>query len=311
MRDPTVLLDDSPISASLVAMLIPDGFPGQRLRVLPQPLIKAALKDPLTGRLLVTDAGHFPHATSHGRSRPDGAGQAILILCTEGGGWLTMHGTHHTISAGEAVLIPPGTPHRYGADQRDPWTIWWLHAEGVDVPTLVDAVLGADRQPVIPVRDMFGAVALAQQVVSEVERDETRASLYAAVGPAWNLFAQLAADRLRGRAGSVDRIHLVQDHLRAHLAEPTSVPALARLAGMSTSHFAALFKASAGTGVVEYVKRLRIARARELLITTDALVAEIASAIGYTDAFYFSRQFRSVNGMSPTEYRSRSRRELI
>jgi AraC family transcriptional regulator, arabinose operon regulatory protein len=40
-------------------------------------------------------------------------------------------------------------------------------------------------------------------------------------------------------------------------------------------------------------------------------VAEIASAIGYTDAFYFSRQFRSVNGMSPTEYRSRSRRELI
>ncbi|MGN8552138.1 UNVERIFIED_CONTAM: AraC family transcriptional regulator [Microbacterium sp. SLM126] len=292
-------------------MVIADGFPGQRLRVLPQPLIEAAMSDPLTARLLVTDAGHFPHAASHGRSRPEGLARAILILCTEGAGWLALDGEEHVVGPGDAVIIPPGVPHRYGADHDDPWSIWWLHADGLDVPTLVAGVLGPQRHPVVPVRDMFGASAMARQVVSEVERDETRASLYAAAGPAWHLFAQLAADRLRGRAKSIDRIHLVQDHLRTHLADPTSVPSLARLAGMSTSHFAALFKASAGTGVVEYVKRLRIARARELLVTTDAAVAEIANAVGYSEAFYFSRQFRSVNGVSPTAYRAVARREAL
>jgi len=296
---------------TVVDMLIPEGFPGQRLRVLPQPLVEAALQDPLTGRLLVTDAGYFPHAASHGRSRPDGLARAILILCTEGSGWVTVDSENFEVGPGEAVLIPPGIPHRYGADPADPWTIWWLHVEGLDVPILVDGVLGAQKHPVLPVRDMFSATALARHVVSEVELDETRASTYAAAGLAWHLFAQLAADRLRGRAKSVDRIHLVQSHLRTHLAEPMSVPSLARLAGMSTSHFAALFKASAGTGVVEYVKRLRIARARELLVTTDATVAEIAAAVGYSEAFYFSRQFRSVNGVSPTAYRAGARREAL
>jgi transcriptional regulator GlxA family with amidase domain len=57
-------------------------------------------------------------------------------------------------------------------------------------------------------------------------------------------------------------------------------------------------------GVVEYHKRLRSARARELLITTDATVADIAHSVGYDDPFYFSRQFRAINGTSPSEYRS-------
>ena len=292
-------------------MMIPDGFPGQRLRVLPYPLVRSASEDPLTSRLIVTDAGHFPHAAAHGRSRPDGAGQAIVMLCTDGAGWLTLDGRDWEVTAGDAVIIPRGVPHRYGADLRSPWTIWWLHVDGTDVDSLVETALGSEPMHVLPVRDMFSAVDLIDHVVSELERDETRASLYSAAGAAWHLLSQLASDRLRGRAGTVDRIHMVQDYLRQHLASPSTVPELARLAGMSTSHFAALFTASAGIGVVEYVKRLRSARARELLITTDASIADIARAVGYSDAFYFSRQFHSVNGTSPSEYRRRSQRDSL
>jgi AraC-like DNA-binding protein len=46
-----------------------------------------------------------------------------------------------------------------------------------------------------------------------------------------------------------------------------------------------------------------MSRARELLDTTDQAVAEIARALGYADPFYFSRQFRSVHGVSPSGYR--------
>jgi AraC family transcriptional regulator of arabinose operon len=61
-------------------------------------------------------------------------------------------------------------------------------------------------------------------------------------------------------------------------------------AGPSPSHFSALFRAATGGGVVEYTKRLRMARARELLITSSRGIGDIAAAVGYTDAFYFSRE---------------------
>lgn len=287
-------------------MLIPDGFPGQRLRVLPQPLLRAALAAPITESLLVTDAGHFPHAAAHGRSRKAGAHQAIVILCTGGVGWLSINGATTQVSSGQAVVIPPSVPHLYRADEQDPWTIWWLHAAGTDVAGFVDVILGPEREPVIPVRDMYTAVGLIEQAVTAMESDETVATFYLAAGAAWRLLAQLSSDRLRGPAATVDRVQIVQDFLRNNLTAQTSVSELARLAGWSSSHFSVLFKASAGIGVVEYVRRLRSARARELLITTDAPIADIAAAVGYTDAFYFSRQFRAVNGTSPTEYRRRA-----
>ena len=58
--------------------------------------------------------------------------------------------------------------------------------------------------------------------------------------------------------------------------------------------------------MTEYVKRLRMARARQLLVTSDHTIAEIASIVGYADAFYFSRQFYVVHGASSTQFRERS-----
>jgi AraC-like DNA-binding protein len=285
-------------------MLLRDGFPGQRLRVLPAPLVRSALEEPVTRRLLVTDAGYFPHAAAHGRIRTAGAREAIVMVCTGGCGILTLDGVRHRIESGDAAVIPPETPHTYIADEIDPWSIWWLHATGSDVDELVAGIVGSQPEPVLPLRDVYTAVALVEQVVSLLENDETAATLYQAAGAAWNLFGLLCSDRLRGEPQTSDRIHVVQEYLRANLASSVSVSDLARLAGLSTSHFSALFKASTGSGVVEYVKRLRSARARELLLTTTLSIGEIAAQTGYADAFYFSRQFRAVNGTSPTVFRA-------
>jgi AraC-like DNA-binding protein len=290
-------------------MSVFDGFPGQRFRVLPTPLAVAALQDPVTGRLLVTDAGYFPRARGHGLSRPQGAPAAIVIICQDGAGKLWLDGTSYRVTAGDAVVIPPSTPHRYQSDERQPWTIWWFHATGRDIHGLVAAALGPESTPVAPLRDAYAARNLVDRVVSALERDETAASLYAAAGAAWNLLAQLASERQLGPAGTVERVGLAQDYLRDNFATAPSVSELARTAGLSTSHFSAVFRKSTGMGVLEYVKRLRNARARELLAATDLAVAEVGRQVGYTDPFYFSRQFHSVNGTSPSEFRQSYRRE--
>src|SRR4051794_17607124 len=115
-------------------MSIADGFAGQRMRVLPRPRVREALGEAATGRLLVTDCGYFPEAASHGRSRPSGAPQAVLLICTKGSGWCETPAGVFAVTAGDAVILPPAVAHSYGTDTQDAWTLWWLHLDGRDLP---------------------------------------------------------------------------------------------------------------------------------------------------------------------------------
>lgn len=290
-------------------MYIPDGFAGQRLHVLPKPLVREALTRKPTSRLLVTDAGYFPQATRHGRARRAGADQAIVIICVSGLGWCQLAGTWHRIHSGEVLIIPPHASHLYHADSGQPWTIWWMHVTGADVGDLLDAIALQPEQPTGPIADSGRVVGLIERVVDALEQDETISSLIKASAAAWDLLGSLAAERDSRGAGDIEPINWAQDYLRQNLATPIVVPALARRAGLSPSHFSARFRASTGYSVIEYLKRLRMARARQLLITSDHNIADIGSIVGYSDPFYFSRHFKVVNGVNPTQYRAQAREE--
>jgi AraC-like DNA-binding protein len=284
-----------------------DGFPGQRLRVLPRPLVASALRSPPTSGLLVTDAGYFPRAANHGRRRPAGAPEAIVIVCVDGYGRCESLGRSTVVGPGQAIVLPPGRPHVYIADPERPWTIWWLHAAGTQVAELLSVIAPDGREALVELHDAYRAVATIDDAIACFERDETLPSLISAAGAGWSLLAQLAADVVAGGPQRTEPVRQAQDYLRRNFAKPLSVAELARTAGLSPSHFSALFRAATGGGVVEYTKRLRMARARELLITSSRDIGDIAEAVGYTDAFYFSRQFRTVHGCTPTAYRAANR----
>jgi AraC-like DNA-binding protein len=303
MCEKTVSLDETTMSRQHDAMPRMHGFAGERISVLARPLMREALGLPLTSRLLVTDCGYFPNAADHLRSRTDGSRQAIVIVCVDGAGWCRLPSGRFEIGPGQAVVIPPGVPHSYGAAASRPWTIWWLHLGGADVGELVGATLADSDRPVIHVGDVYQAVSLVDDVLGRMERDDSVRSRQAAAGSAWHLLALLAADQTGAPAGRSDAIEQARQYLRENVGARTSVAELAALARLSPSHFAALFRRATGTGVLQYQTRLRMSRARELLDTTDRSIAEIARALGYADPFYFSRQFRSVHGTSPSDYR--------
>lgn len=284
------------------APAVRDGFPGQRMHVLPRPRVREALTQPATSSLLVTDSGYFPQAHHHGRERSSPSPQAIVIICAKGRGVVRTDRGEFGVGPGQLVVLPPHTPHAYWADDEEPWTLWWMHVDGTLVREWI-AIAGASADaPVRTMADPFEAIALIDQVIRHMQKDTTAASVLAASGAAWHLLTLVAADRSAGENVS-DTIERTAEHLRVHYAEHFTVSDLAAMAGLSVSHFAALFRKHVGQPVHSFQNELRMSRARELLDTSATPVAEIARLVGFDDSFYFARQFRRLHGQTPSGYR--------
>jgi len=100
-------------------------------------------------------------------------------------------------------------------------------------------------------------------------------------------------------------------YMTGHLNEPLNIAKLASVANISSSHFFVVFKRRTGKAPIDYFIHLRMTHARRLLEQTGMSVKDIASTLGYDDPFYFSRLFKSVNKLAPTDYRARKQLTLV
>ena len=94
-------------------------------------------------------------------------------------------------------------------------------------------------------------------------------------------------------------------YIDLHLNEALTVQAIAEQFAFSPYYFHRLFTAIVGKSLIAYVRDRRIAYACKMLNETDQKVLEIALDFGFDSAQGFSRTFKSITGMTPTEYRSR------
>ncbi len=102
----------------------------------------------------------------------------------------------------------------------------------------------------------------------------------------------------------------VLDYMHEHLCESVTVPMLASIAGCSASHLAATFRRSMGEAPHRYLIRLRVERARMLLM--DGISpAQAAALAGFYDHSHLSRRMRQVLGTSPAAVRARDAGEAV
>jgi AraC-like DNA-binding protein len=102
-------------------------------------------------------------------------------------------------------------------------------------------------------------------------------------------------------------------HMSQHLNQPLQVATLAAAVNVSPSHYSALFKRWMGSSPIDYFIHLRMRHACQLFDNTSLNVKEVAVALGYDDPFYFSRIFKSINRVAPSEYRmiSKSQKDRV
>jgi AraC-like DNA-binding protein len=96
-----------------------------------------------------------------------------------------------------------------------------------------------------------------------------------------------------------------RDLMDREYARPLDVPALARVALMSTAHFSRQFRAAYGETPYNYLMTRRIERAKALLRRGDLTVTEVCLAVGCTSLGSFSSRFTEIVGETPSAYRAR------
>jgi len=102
------------------------------------------------------------------------------------------------------------------------------------------------------------------------------------------------------------RLNRVIDFMRQNYANEIRLEELAHLAGMSPHYFCELFKNSAGLSPHQYFLRCRIDRAKEFLRSPEFTVSRVAKATGFADQSHFTKVFRRIVGMTPTQFRQMS-----
>lgn len=105
------------------------------------------------------------------------------------------------------------------------------------------------------------------------------------------------------------RMLRARDAIDRAYAHPLDIPNLAEVASVSEAHFIRTFKATFGETPHRYLQRRRVERAMFMLRETEKSVTDVCLDSGFTSLGTFSRTFRDIVGMSPTEYRSR--KEII
>lgn len=105
------------------------------------------------------------------------------------------------------------------------------------------------------------------------------------------------------------QIRAALERMHGDCARDWSLDELAREAGLSRAGFAQKFKAALGATPLQYLTVVRIQKAMDLLANSADKIESVANAVGYSDAFSFSKVFKKVAGIPPREFRLRDRQE--
>ena len=98
-------------------------------------------------------------------------------------------------------------------------------------------------------------------------------------------------------------VNIMKEYIAEHLGEHITVGSLARVVNLSPVYCGTLFVKNEGVTIREFINTMRINKAKDLLVDDSHTISEISSATGFNDVFHFSKIFKRITGVTPSEYR--------
>ncbi len=248
-------------------------------------------------------AGHLPGRTMQ-RENADFKEWAFVVITGGAGYYQVQGGERQKVEAGSWFCLFPGVVFNYGpyeggywdeyyftveGDRVDEWLQDWLHEPHLVKSASVDEALLHKMEMMFMLID------------SGVPSNLDRAAMILE-----SLLYELVAQGDQAEAGNRGRSALkIIDDISRSLYLPHEAEDIASRHHISVSTLRRIVLEYTGYPLNEFIHRLKIAEAKNILLNTDMSVKEIGEALGYKDMFYFSRVFKRITGTSPRGYRNR------
>jgi AraC-like DNA-binding protein len=227
---------------------------------------------------------------------------ALVYVLDGGGSYSDALNRTYRIRAGDLLVLFPDIGHQYGPGEHEHWSEWYCVFDGPVFDLWQRAgLLNPDRpvyhlEPIAKWRDRFEAV-LQPGMRTLAERTIVLSR-----------FLQTLTEALLAESGSQlpvmpSAIARACQVLETDLHEDVDLAAVAAEVGLTYETFRKQFRQSVGVAPARYRLIRRIDAACSMLQHTDLTAKAIAARVGFGDEFHFSRSFKQVTGVPPSEFR--------
>lgn len=210
-----------------------------------------------------------------------------------------------TIEAGTCFLLFPGVWHRYRPDLQSGWEEYWVGFKGT-YPNLLMKNFDA-RSPFIQTGHNDYLLRLFQLLLEKVQQ-ATPGYHQIITGITLQILGLVNAAALYQHLNADHTHQLVEKTkflLRESIQNPDSIENIVKQLPVGYSKIRRDFKRITGQSPNQYLLNLKLDKAKELLTDTHLTISEVSYQVGFDSLFYFSKAFKSKNGVSPKVYRKR------
>lgn len=230
-----------------------------------------------------------------------------LVFVTKGRGTLTVGSTSYTLEAGDMFALFPKERHEYRSDPDDPWEIMWAAFSGKISPDFMNE-LGLSENDYIRKNIINPSIKKTLTTLIHALGDREDTSRLAAIGQFYVLLAYLkqAAGLMENTSEGNEPFSCVEQATRfieQNYYIELDVQTLCDYVNYSRSYLSRVFHKETGFTIPEYINKIRMENAMELLRETPLPLREIATSVGIHDSFYFSKLFKKYTGRTPREFR--------
>ena len=234
-----------------------------------------------------------------------------IVYITKGGGFFESQSVpRQPIEAGTVMLLFPGERHHYTPNELQGWNEYWIGFKGDIAERLASAEFLSPQNAIAKIGISNSLITLYRDAIRIAEKERIGCQQLLA-GIVSHMLGHIIYKSKRFGEDfnrSEDIINEARQLMRERVHHSLHAEDIATALGVGYSWFRQSFKRITGISPAQYISRLLISRAKEILISDTQTITEIAYSLGFESVGQFSTLFRKIEGITPRQFRNENRK---